>query len=429
MFIGRYVPAVLAAVLVTLSSCGVDAGNGDDDAPALSQESGILLSGVPSDALAIAARERCSEAVALLDSTHLLRRIAYGKLDKSKAIISWSYNSSLTPVLTIDVGRSNSNSEEASRICSQADSLGLYWRFYRADSLGIKRSMLILCPSESLMTAVSRHVSGGRSIMDAPDFPAALAMAGQSGNYTILRCSGAAFLMPGDFVKDIFPRRAATRFLQSVSDWITIVPSGRSGYRLYPVKGGEPSYFSNMLEALPYSPSRLGEILPSDTEFAISLPISLPAFRQEYEKYLDASVRLTAYNRQIEALGKNCGKNPLNWEKENDVREVALVFRAGKAVVLVRPAKGRSDSEAHENAYRGFTGSLYGSAFSLADDYFAASKDGWTVIGSEEAVNDFLSADTQGIKWPSKAAHIVMYKSGHLLCWDKKGIYLWFSNQ
>ena len=425
MSYSRHILPLIAAL--ALVSCGRTHGGGSGEIP---EETLSLLRTVPSDALAVCARNSCSEAAALLDPASALRSLDYGRFAGAKAVVSWSYDGSLSPVLAFDTGRSQAGAAEAVRIRKDADSLGLQSCWYAPDSLVGRRSILVLTPSEALLTAVGRHVSEGRSIMDADGFGTA-ATAGNPGDFTVLRNSGALRLLPGRFLDGIYSQRAAAGFLRTVSDWVTICPSGRNSYGIALTCGEGPSYFSNIFTLLPFADSRLGDILPADTEFAVSLPVPQPEFREAYEKYVDASVRYTQYVRRISSLEKLTGKSPLDWERETAVREVALIAWDGAKVVAVRPSRAPEDAPPSENPWRGFIPALYGQAFSLPDDSVCAAVRGWLVCGSREDVGGFLDSQARIIEaeWPRRGVHIVMYKSGTFVCWSKKGISLWNSVQ
>ena len=415
----------LALAFAVLTSCG---GGKKAEGLQAPEEVRCLLRTVPSDALAIVSRGRCADALALLDSAALLRMPDYGRLEGSQAVISWSFNGELTPVLAVDAGRSQADHAAARSVARLADSLGLFSAYYAPDSLVGRHAVLVLTPSDAQLTAVRRHVAEGRSIMDAGGFEDAAAFAGNSRDFSILRNSGASRLLPKVFLEGVFDSRTAANFLRTVSDWVTITPdAGR--HRIDATLGEAPSYYTNMFAALPYGDSRLGEILPSDTEFALSLPVPLPEFREAYRKYVDASVRYTQYVRELDTLEAHSGKNPLDWEKETAVQEVALIVRGGEKVAAVRPADSPENALPAENPWRGFIPALYGKAFSLPDDSVCAAVSGWIICGSDEAVRDFMAAQTLLLEtdWPRKGDHIVIYKSGTILCWNKKGISLWSS--
>lgn len=417
----------IAIAATILSSCSGGKAGAGAEAP---EEVSRLLHTVPSDALAVSVRS-CAEAVAMLDSADVLRNLDYGRNANSPAVISWCFDGSLSPVLAIDAGRSSAGISSARQIVSKADSLGLFTAYYAPDSLVGRHAILVITPSEALLTAAGRHITEGRSILDADGFVEALAFAGGSRKFTILRNSGASRLIPGDFFKGLSTQRKAANFLRTVSDWITITPETRGRYKINVTRGDAPSYYTNMLARLPFADSHLGDILPDDTEFAVALPVPQPEFREAFQRYEDASVRYTAYTRRLDALKERTGKNPLDWEKETGVREVAIAVRDGRKIVAVRPSKAPADSPVADNPWRGFVPALYGNAFELTDDSSCAATGGWLIYGKAEDLEQFIAAQVRPFEknWPRKGIHIVMYKSGNMICWGKKGIDLWNSNQ
>lgn len=418
--------AVLA--VASLSSCGSGRTGEGTDAP---EEVMNLLRAVPSDALAVSVKNSCSDAVSLLDSTNVFRSLDYGRVGNSPAVISWCFDGELSPVMAIDAGRSGAGMSAARALEDRADSLGLFTAYYAPDSLVGKHAMLVMTPSEALLTATNRHITEKRSILDANGFTSALAFAGNSRTFTILRNSGASRLLPAELLEGIFNRRKAANFLRTIADWITVTPEGSGSWRIDATRGDSPSYYTNLFNGLPLADSRLGDILPPDTEFALSLPVPQPEFRDAFEKYQDASVRYTPYIRQIDTLKARSGKSPLDWEKETGIREVGLIVFGGRKIVAARPARTEGNAQPSENPWRGFIPALYGSAFSLADDSACAAVSGWLIYGSADDLDSFISAQPQEAtsKWPGKGTHIVMYKSGKFICWNKKGIYLWNSSQ
>ena len=185
-----------------------------------------------------------------------------------------------------------------------------------------------------------------------------------------------------------------------------------------------------MMESLPPAESRLGSVLPIGTEFAIALCAPCNEFRSSYEKYLDAGAALTKYSRRLEELKNESGKDPLKWEKELGVKEVALVQENGRRVLLLR-GKECPDAAPSANPYRGFIAALYGETFSLQDDSYQASALGWHIYGSEKAVRSFALCEEreEDLKWPSRDTHLIFYRTGSFLVWDKKGLKIWNSNQ
>lgn len=415
-------------VLPLLFSCGQPHRN----AGAVREERRApeLLAAVPSDALAVICYDHLSEGMRLLDSTSVLHKLDLKAFKNAKMALSLCYNGSLVPVLALDAGRAEADSASATAaLLAQAATLRLHAEYIRPDAEARRRGFVVITPSDAQLTAVRRHISGYTSILDAPGFRQALSEAASS-EFVIIRGGGAPErLAPKGWLKDIFPRRELTSFLGSVAEWTVLTPDG-DGFDVKPVCEKDDVFFANILADFPAGECRLGTILPEGIRFVLDLPVTLPQTRKALERWQDASVNLTRYNKQLDALRDQTGKDPLKWEQEVDVREIALVHAEGGPVVLVRPAKAATDREPCENPWRGFLPALYGKAFSLADDSCTACANGWQIYGSPDAVRAFIDAMCPPGKDPVKGFRLIVLQPDKTLAWGKKGIYLkWHINQ
>ena len=420
----------LLLALPLLLCCGNPARK--TDAPVQEKRIPELLAAVPSDALGVICFDRCAEGLRLYDSTSVLQKLDLSDFKNARMALSLCYNGSLVPVLALDTHRAEADSAAALKaLTEQAASLKVFSHYFEPDPAAGRQGMLILSPSEAQITAVRRHVTQHTSILDAPYFRQALSAAG-GDDFVIYRNSGAERLAPKGWMQEFFPRHELTGFLRQLADWTVLTPAS-DGFSVQPVQGPADSYFANILSLLPFSDSRLGAVLPDSVRFALALPVSNPAFREAFERWQDASVKMTRYRRTLDALRKESGKDPLKWEKEIDVRELALVRDGeGRAVVLVRPGKAVADRPAGENPWRGFIPTLYGSAFTLADDSCEAARDGWYVYGSPADVQAWLDAKRPetASKWPGKGCRFILYEPEKTLAWGKKGLRLtWNTNQ
>lgn len=421
----------LLLALPLLLCCGNPARKAD--APVQEKRIPELLAAVPSDALGVICFDRCADGMRLYDSTSVLQKLDLSDFRNARMALSLCYNGSLVPVLALDTRRAEADSAAAlNALLAQAASRKVFSHYFEPDAASGRHGMLILSPSEAQITAVRRHVSEHTSILDAPFFREALSAAG-GDDFIIYRNSGAERLAPKGWMQDIFPRRELTGFLRQLADWTVLTPES-DGFSVQPVQGPADSYFANILASLPFSDSRLGNVLPDSVRFALALPVSNPAFREAFERWQDATVKLTRYHRTLDALTKESGKDPLKWEKEIDVRELARVHDAeGRSVVLVRSGKAVTDRPAGDNPWRGFIPVLYGSAFALADDSCEAVRDGWYIYGSKADVQAWLDAELPETaargKWPGKGCRFIIQEPERTLAWGKKGLHLlWNSN-
>ena len=393
-----------------------------------------LLAAVPSDALAVICYEHCADGMRLYDTTSVLAQLNLTAFKNARMALSLCYNGSLVPVLALDCGRAEADSVSAvSALRAQAANLKLHTEYYPSDKESGRRSFLVITPSEAQLTAVKRHLGEYTSILDAPGFRQALSAAA-SNDFVIFRNSGAERLAPKGWLQEFFPRRDLTAFLSALADWTVLTPAV-GGFSIQPVCDASDTYYANILGSLPPADSRLEAILPCEVRFAMSLTVSNPQLREAVERWQDASVRLTRYQKALDERKKAAGKDPLLWEKELDIREVALVRFDGGTVALVRPAKAATEHEPAANTRPGFLPVLYGSAFALADDSTTATYGGWHVFGSDSDVRAFLEAERPAkeeprIELPGKGCRFLLYEPEKTLAWGRKGIDLiWNSNQ
>lgn len=419
----RRLISIYMAFAVLLTGCG-GAGGGMRDPGELPD----LLYAVPSDALAVCCVSESGAALGRLDSTDRLRSLDLKAFRTSPAVLSMSYSGSLVPSLAIGTGQEDSSMVVTAAL-RDARRKGIYAAYFAPDRSVGRQGFLTFTTSESQMTALKRHIGRGSSVLDAPGFPDAAALT-EGENFTILRNSGAQRLIPKGFLGGAFPQRALAAFLHKAADWTVLSPEAGDAYRVSTVQGESDLYFVNALASLPFAKSRLGEVLPDSVELALALPLPQPQFREAYEQYVDASVKMTAYRRRLSALESASGKDPLKWEKETDPAEVALVRWDGKAAVLLRPRKAPRTIEVGDNPYRGFVPVLYGEAFALPDDSCRGTVCGWYAIGSREAVEELTGRSElkKDSGWPGRGSHFVLYHAGRFFAWGKKGMKLWNSS-
>lgn len=418
---------LLALSLLLISCTGRPSGSSDRQQP--DRKVPELLATVPSDALAVAHYDKCSEGIMLLDSTSILRALDLSSVSGRKMALTLCYNGSLTPVISIETAADSRDSLNMADLMSQAKALKLQAAHFSAEEIGGRRGATVITTSESQLSAIRRHVAGKTSIMDAQNFKAALNASGSADSFIILKTAGADRYLPKDFLGGRFNRRELTAFMKTASEWITAVPQGKS-MNIIPVHNGSDVYYAKAMEDMPTGDSKLDAILPASTTFMLSMPVETGGFRQAYERYIDANVKLEKYSSRLAALKKGSGKDPLKWEKELDVKEVAIVCWEGHEVIIVRPSKAVRDKHVEENPYRGFITALYGQAFSLVDDICTAQAFGCHIYGSELDVNEFILCDERMVNATPllKAGHFLVYEPERMTNWTKKGIKTWNSS-
>lgn len=407
----RTIIAVLAPLLV-FASCGGRGGGSSE--PELRKET-ELLRAVPSDAAAAFCFGTCSDGLALMaDSGDALRASVPSRLENAPAVIAWCYNGSIVPLLALSAPKdTNAAVREALELAAGNSISASYLPGVKSLS---GRGVLLMSRSESVTQSAKRHLLSGASILDAKGFPEALATAPDSDALLFFSNAAAAKWLRKDCLNDRFSRPDICEFIREAAEWTVVSldsdsDSGRSATVVTSRPAGD-SWFCNLLSSQTPSDSRLAPVLPQGTTFALTMPIAdKTAFRAAYERYLDATVKLTKYQNASAALKKTYSQSPQDWETEQDFKEVARVCWDGREVLLVRPAKSGVAFKTRQNRRPGYLGVLYGKAFALKDESSVANIGRWLVIGSRADVDAFAEVRERlnASEWTSKPSRYILY--------------------
>lgn len=386
-----------------------------------------LLRTVPTDALVVVPASSLEDGLAMaLDSTNVLRSLDWGRLGHNDAIISFVYNSKLSPIVCAEAGRSAADTlQDVKRILDEAAGSKVFAGYIPSGKCGTDRNILVVCQSEAVYSAAMRHLEAGKSVLDAPDFASALELAPES-NAIFIRNDGWDKILPKKYLSDIFKRSDVVKFAQGACDWTIVVPGSEGAGVRFSWHEGSPQ-FAGVLESLKGGESQLAAMLPEDATFALDLPIS-SEFRETYRGWRYASSNLDKYEKELARLAKVSGVKPLEWEKTAGVREICLVqWGKGRKVVLVRCTKQYADSsEPVANEVAGFVPALYGSAFRAVADSCCIFRNGWMVCGAKDDVKAYAGVEPapEPALQPKKNCKFAIWQPGRLFAADNKGIYL-----
>lgn len=409
----RCVLILLILVSLTgLHSCARNVQSASDDAPE-------LLKAVPSDALGVGLFNRLDHGMdAVLDSLSVLRRLDYGKLSRSKAAVAMCDVGSVTPLLVIEAGRSDADTLEAARsVLAMSDTLRIPSALVALN----QHNVLLLSTSATVITVACRHIASESSILDAPDFDLVVPLLPKQ-DVLILRNRGASRLPASGFGK--FTSKQVTAFIREAAEWTVL-----SEHKLHPVYPSSQRYFCSFMESVQDAPSKLPSAFPQDASAVIDMPVaSVQEWRGKYEQWLDARIELENYRKRLGSLRKSSGKNPLDWEKEHGVREVALVMLPGGTVNMVRTFRNMGSDGVKVNPHAGFVRALYGSAFATGDSCLLRCGN-WLISSCDRVLLDSLKlAKVKPENWPS-SARVVAWSPEMQFNWTKDNINIWNSNQ
>jgi hypothetical protein len=226
-------------------------------------------------------------------------------------------------------------------------------------------------------------------------------------------------------------------FLKRASEWTALYSRGatQGEWLLKTQSGKDPSYFMNVLDGLQPSSSKMGEVAPTNTVFALSLsPSKFDSYRNAYNKYLDATQRLSENKRLVESLRAAAGVSPDQWIK--DIQEAANIsWKLDDGTVLTVNAVRRGGAAAKEPQvadgypYAGFAACELGNLFTLPDESCSLAFGNWTLSGSRAALEDFLAAaaaeELLGEQLVSKDCLMTMYYTSNdtkLLRYTRSGM-------
>lgn len=426
------IAGVAVAVAILYSGVGDDAGS-DYGSYAGDSRYG-LFAAVPSDAVMLIDFASCRELAPVLDEASVLGCMARESkrfnafisalsasgihMKSSRAVLSFHYNRDLEPLLVIDAGRSKSAlSDDASAVLALADSLKLYSAVMDgADTAEkgtyiAKRTLMLISASDVLVKSSERHVSQGISVLSVKGFHDVAAVVGGDIRLFISNAN-ADKLLNGVFSRQY---RGYSDFFRHLSDWtaFSMEKDADGGFRMT----GNASYGSGMGEYMntllssSSLVSHIADILPSYTVFAASLPMDDAEARiSAFTKYSDARTGLAKYIARQKELKAAAGISPEDWAANLRIREVGTAsFYIGDVLEnLLYIKAGSKDVQTifrgtdvsslknyvpavHPYAYKDFASSVFGKLFSVQDESCFTFMDGWIIVGSRQAIDEYVS--------------------------------------
>lgn len=388
-------------------------------------EESALLRTVPSRAVAVMHFGRCEAALEfLLDSTSVFRQLDYGRLGDSEMVLSYDYSAGLIPLLSVDAGRASADTSSTVRkILQQAESLKLN-ALYTADLLP-KRAAVLLSPSVAAIDEALGHIESGASVLDAPDFAGASALADGSAGNIILKNESAGRWLPAKMLKGQVDRREMVRFVSGAAQWtvLSFKDLSREGISVRAFTGDKRKYLAEFISRLPAGESKLAAALPDTAHFIVDLPLKdWKQYTDGWKECLDARADLSKYKGRLAGLKKRFGKSPDAWLAEMCPRELALVRWESSELLLLRSGHKRKGGLA-ENPFPGYIPAIFGEIFRIADDSCTTVWEGWTLFGSADDIAAWGDAARAGtLKGMPRSAKFYMKNDAVCLSADSKNI-------
>lgn len=383
--------AVAVGYLYSDRSAGSDAQSQPDMRKAFSD----LLAAVPSDAVAVATVTDGGPADVLLPAGIVEPdSLANGK----RMVVSFHNSAVLTPLYVTDSG----------------------------DSTGIA----LWSTSETVAGSSRRHMEEGRSILDNKGFSGAYQMV-QDKNSLFFSNNYASKIVNAYFGKEY---SSYAPFLRNLAEWTGMHVKENNEKHLVlqgnAFCGNSAAYFMNVLRGQGASESRIATMLPSTALLAISFQISdFDSYYAAYQKYLDASQKLSAFHSLCGTLKSRTAVAPKDWADKEGIREVAVAAwktasGSEAKALFVRGSKTKSSSEADsEYQFAGYVTALFGDLFSVADETACIRQDEWIISGTAADMEDLKNAYIEGdLMDDGSAAVLITYARSCFTFEKKKGV-------
>jgi hypothetical protein len=369
------------------------------------QENHPLITCVPSDAAIVfcvkdfkrAQEYACDSTAAFgqLFSGFFDRLLAedYPSLNKDEAVISIHYSKDMPPLLVIDASKEMADSANADidRLLGNADSLHLAHKE--------KNGRIMISPSETIVNSSIRHQSSGHSILESDGFRDIASIA---EGEDIIFISNAY----SDKIIDTFFSRkhhAKASFIKEISKWsaFTIDSHSENGVQAHGAitYSSDPSWYTNVLQHSSGTAPAIAEVLPSNADYAISLPISsIISYSKAYRNYLDSQVKLDKFEATLKEQKKEYGMSAEDWAKNMNITEAAIAgMHIGDnlcQMLLIRPGKEiKLKKGINEYDAPGFAQTMFGSIFKADEENSCIMKDGWIIVGDSTALKEYSKPD------------------------------------
>lgn len=404
-------PVLVLAVTALLAGCAGRHADSGGELPGTA----ALMRAVPSDAFSVMAAAHAADLMELLDSTDALRELDLGRVSRRRAVLSSNYDGRVERLLVLEVAGDTTFVPDLSCLGSAARM-----------SLSPDSQLLLISESANLLGAALRHLRAGSSILEAPGFTDALRAAGHEPCLILKNAGVDRWPVTFPQIPGLTPRQLLN-FVRNATRWTVVLPelNHRGQLRVLPVQEEKDTYYMAAFGSLDASSSQLPAILPAETDFAVSLPLSKAEdYLEARERWLDANMQLVRYNKALDELRKKTRSNPRSWILSQGIRELALVRWDGSEILAYRTDRRARTIETGPNPAPDYFWMLFGNLFDLPDESTCCTFGKWTLVGSVADLEKFVTCESrlESAPWSEKNKLAVVYTPEGTLCWTRQGI-------
>lgn len=389
----------LSALAVVLVLIGVAVGvlySGTHNDDNVADDYPSVLSAVPSDAMLLS----CGKAGSICPLNDALA----DELGRCDAAVSLHYSGKLHSLYVIDIHRVDD---------AVKDMLDAY---VLSEGMKASRSgdLYVFSSSDNILKSALRHAEEGVSVKDAPGFTDAFESV-KGSHVLFIPGVHAKRLLSSAFTSKVYRHSA---FLSKVADWYVFEIDGDRKLSLMGkvIYDGEPDELMTAFANCIPGTSQVADCLPSYTIFAVTLPVdNHSAFRQDFQVFADSRYSLRSMLSKQGTLKSKTGISPMELFDLLGVKELAtagMIIRSRlERVNLIRVESRDAEllfhdpavktlrgyvPKIHEWKYGSFVSSVYGNMFAIEDESCFTYIDGWLVVGSRAAIDEYVTKDALG---------------------------------
>lgn len=276
-------------------------------------------------------------------------------------------------------------------------------------NLSFHKKLILASNSSYVLESAIRHLETGTSILDNREFAKLAAENGHKESlYINHRQIGKFFSgeVDGRFL-------GYSDFFLQFTSWSVLGLEQKGG--LLSMEGSflnnrEERNFSTIFYGQPKKKSRMGEILPANTVFAMSFPFTnVSEYLKAFKLYLEVQKKLGRYNAAQQAL-KGADDSPADWLAKHPIEELVTAyckfgekcewmtflrekssFGVGKFISGMVDKKKAIVPEPFR--YKGYLGGIFGEIFSYCNEEVSCKVGDWHVIGPKKMVDEFASGN------------------------------------
>ena len=390
-----------------------------------------ILSAVPADAVLILHSRQLRNTIKLInDRTNVAGEIVAGRgglskffeilndtslrsLENADNSISLHYSGSLVPLLIVNIGNSTDTTGALGVLLSAAKDASLKTKVLDCRKLKPSSALLLVSPSETVITSSQRHIESGTSIYDREYFSDIAPL--PTGRIGLYIANDQTNRLLGSYMT----KRASSQspFFSNLSSWtaLSIDSFSDEGVSMqgWLMADDDPTNFINVFRKSPTAEVQALSMLPVSTVFAFGLASSkVDVYIDNYSRFLDAVHHLDDYKAKDAAFRSRHRMGSKQWASKLRIREVVKARFLGSEgageVLLLRIGKEDPEILLKETGletikalgdticsypYQGATGLLFGKGLSLEKEECMSYINGWLVVGEKASVQEYVKGD------------------------------------